>query len=95
MHAALTNIAEPFLKNMAVLIFIAWGTLVLEALMTMGLLFSPRFKLLLLKAGIIFHFSILLIHGFASFFFAMSAALFLYLYPSQKPFELKIFSYEK
>jgi len=95
LHPALTNILEPLLRNIPVLILIAWGTLIFEALLAVGFLFSTRIKLVLLKCGIIFHFGILIIHGLASFFFAMSAALFLYLYPSQKQFALKIFSYEK
>jgi antimicrobial peptide system SdpB family protein len=92
LHAALTNIIEPLLRSTPVLIFIAWSTLVFEAFLVVSLVFPPRTKLWLLKLGIIFHFSILLIHGYASFFFVMSAALFLYLYPSQKSFHLKLIS---
>lgn len=94
-NISLISILQPVLSSIPVLMLLSWGTLVFEALLAIALFFPSRFKLLLLKCGIIFHFSILLIHGFASFFFAMSAALFLYLYPSQKPFALKIFSNEK
>jgi len=64
--------------------FIYWSHLVA------AFLFSPRYKLLLLKCGIIFHFSIMLIHGYSFLFFVMSAALFLYLYPAKKSFSLRI-----
>ena len=60
LHPALTNIAEPLLRSMPLLIFIAWSTLTFEALLVVGLLFPSRYKLLLLKPGIIFHFGILL-----------------------------------
>jgi antimicrobial peptide system SdpB family protein len=95
LHSKLIAIVNPLLRNIPVLLFIAWGTLLLEAVLVTGLIFPQRFKLSLLKLGIIFHLSIMLIHGFASFFFAMSAALFLYLYPARKPFSLNIFSNEK
>ncbi len=95
LHPRLTNFAQPLLQSVPVLVFIAWGTMLLEALLVTGLLFTQRFKLILLKLGIVFHLSIMLIHGFASFFFAMSAALFLYLYPAKKPFSLNIILNEK
>ena len=95
LHPAVLNIVEPLLKSRPVLILATCGTLAIEAFLAAALLFPARFRLSLLKLAIIFHFSILLIHGLASFFFAMSAGLFLYLYPSQKTFTPNIFSYEK
>ena len=95
LHPKLVSFADPLLRSMPVLLVIAWGTMLLEAVLATGLIFPQRFKLLLLKFGIIFHLSIMLIHGFASFFFAMSAALFLYLYPSRKSFYLNIILNEK
>ena len=80
-----SNIIKPLLERLPFLVCIAWGTMLLEALIAVGFLFSGKIKWVLLKWGIIFHFCILLVHGFASFFFAMSAALFLYLYPTRKP----------
>ncbi len=95
LHPKLIGLAGAVLKSSPVLIFIAWGTMLLEAVMVTGLLFPQRFKLVLLKIGIAFHLSIMLIHGFASFFFAMSAALFLYLYPYTKRFTLNLLLNEK
>jgi antimicrobial peptide system SdpB family protein len=86
LNESLSNKLTPILTSIPVLLFLSWSTLVLEALLAIAFLFPAPFKLLLLKCAIVFHFSILLIHGFASLFFVMSAALFLYLYPSQKLF---------
>lgn len=90
LHPFLVRVLEPALTSVPVLLLLSWGTLAFEALLAAALLFSTRYKLLLLKCGIIFHFSIVLIHGLASLFFIMSAALFLYLYPPKKSFSLMI-----
>lgn len=90
LHPSLISFLEPFLTSIPVLLLLAWSSLAFEALLAIALIFPLRFRLLLLKYGIIFHFSILLIHGYSSLFFAMSAALFLYLYPAKKPFSLLI-----
>jgi len=90
LHSSLNHMLEPMLTSLPILLLLSWGTLAFEALLAVSLLFPSRFKLLLLKCGIIFHFSILLIHGFVSLFFVMSAALFLYLYPAKKSFSLMI-----
>jgi hypothetical protein len=65
---------------------LSWGSMLFEALLASAIVFPSRAKLFMLKSGIIFHFSILLIHGYTSLFFAMSGALFLYLYPAKKSF---------
>jgi antimicrobial peptide system SdpB family protein len=95
LHSKLITLVAPLLGSIPFLLFIAWGTMLFEAVLVMGLIIPQRFKLTLLKLGIIFHLSIMLVHGFASFFFAMSAALFLYLYPAKKPFSLNIILNEK
>ena len=92
LHPSLINVLEPVFKNIPVLLLLSWSTLVFEALLAIGFLLPSRYKLLLLKCGIIFHFSILLIHGFTFLFFVMSGALFLYLYPAKKSFSLHIFN---
>lgn len=88
LHPALINMLQPMVTSMPVLLVFTWASLAFEALLAIALFFPARFKWLLLKCGIIFHFSILLIHGFAFLFFVMSAALFLYLYPAEKSFSL-------
>lgn len=95
LHPGLISLVKPLLRTMPVLIFISWCTILLEAIMIAGFLLPKGFRLSLLRIGIIFHLLIMLIHGFASFFFAMSAALFLYLYPAHKSFSLHILRHEK
>jgi hypothetical protein len=43
-----------------------------------------------LVVGLVFHFSILVLHGLFSFFFSIVAALILYLYPLNKPIDFKL-----
>lgn len=90
LHPLLIKLLEPLLTNIPVLIFLSWSTLAFEAVLAIAFLFASRYRLLLLKCGVIFHFSILLIHGFSFLFFVMSAALFLYLYPPKKSFSLLV-----
>jgi antimicrobial peptide system SdpB family protein len=90
LHPYLVNFFQPVLTNIYVLLLIAWSALAFEGVLAVAFLFPSNFKLPLLKCGIIFHFLILLIHGFAFLFFVMSAALFLYLYPAGKSFSLFI-----
>jgi antimicrobial peptide system SdpB family protein len=95
LNAPFSNILKSLIERLPFSVSIAWGTLLFEALMSVGFLFPGKVKWVLLKCGIIFHFIILLIHGFALLFFAMSAALFLYLYPAKKSFTLNLFLDEK
>jgi antimicrobial peptide system SdpB family protein len=88
LHPSLISMLKPVLTSIPVLFFLSWGTLQLEALLAVAILIPSRFKLVLLKCGIIFHFGIMLIHGYSFLFFVMSAALFLYLYPAKKTFTL-------
>lgn len=66
-----------------------WGVIVLEVLLATGLVMDRRHRPLLLKAGVLFHFGIVVAHGLVSFFFAMAAALILYLRPADEPFSLQ------
>lgn len=90
-----SNIIQPLLERLPISVSIAWGTLLFEAVLGFAFLFPRKIKLVLLKWAIIFHFIIVLIHGFALLFFAMSAALFLYMYPAKKSFTLHFFLNEK
>ncbi|MFI5159250.1 MAG: hypothetical protein ACHQF4_10320, partial [Sphingobacteriales bacterium] len=86
-----SGICKPLLERLPVSVSITWGVLIFEVLLCVGFLFPGKAKVVLLKWGIIFHFMILLIYGLAWLFFAMSAALFLYLWPSNKSFKLNLF----
>lgn len=85
------NLTISILSNKFIVILITWGTLLLEFLLSSCILLSKNDKkrYLFLFLGIIFHFSIIIIHGLVSFFFTMSAALFLYLIPNNKNYLLK------
>jgi hypothetical protein len=89
---AFTKYTTPLLTSIPILLLIAWGSIIIEALIVTGFLWSDRYKILLLKLAIIFHVVITLVLGFSSFFFAMSGGLFLYLYPSKRRFEILPFN---
>lgn len=73
-----------------VVTFFTWGTILLEILLFMAILFNKRYKKLFLSFGIIFHLLIILIHGLVSFGLSMFAGLYLYLYPKTQFFNFKI-----
>ncbi len=62
---------------------ISWSVLTLEIILFSALFFKDNniLKSYLMVFGIVFHFFILLFHGLFSFFFTMSGALLLYLFP--------------
>jgi antimicrobial peptide system SdpB family protein len=91
LNPAYIKYTYPLLTSIPVLLILAWGSMLLEALIATGLFLPDRYKMLLLKYAIIFHIGIMLIHGFSSFFFAMSGGLFLYLYPAKERFALSYF----
>ncbi len=72
-----------FLSFPITVTLITWGTLFFEFLLSSALFMKRdnKIRYYLLIIGILFHFSIFIIHGLASFFFTMSAALILYLIP--------------
>lgn len=77
----LAPIITPLLVSPWGVCFITWGVIVFEILLFLGLTLHSKWRSTLLILGIAFHFGIVLIHGLVSFFFAMSAALLLYLRP--------------
>lgn len=84
---SLRPIFLPLLRNPWGVTFMTWSVLVLEALLFMGLTMRPRYRPLLLKAGLLFHFGIVVFHGLFTFFLAMAAALILYLRQVDEPFQ--------
>jgi antimicrobial peptide system SdpB family protein len=86
---AFTKYADPFLTNSSFLLILSWGSIILESIIVLGIIFSQRHKLLLLKFAITFHLLIMLIHGFSSFFFAISGGLLLSLYPGKIEFNFR------
>ncbi len=85
----LKNLLTQILKFDFVSIAFTWGTLVLEITLFLGLVMNSDQRRCLLYIGLIFHFLISIIHGLIPFFFSMSAALILYLYPLDMSFHFK------
>lgn len=69
----------PLMENSLIVVVFTWGAIILEVLLSMGLLMAKKNRKILLIAGITFHLLIMIFHGLFSFYFAMAGALVLYL----------------
>jgi antimicrobial peptide system SdpB family protein len=67
------------LANPWIVVGITWGTIALELLLAAALFYSMRYRKQLFPCALLFHVGIVLVHGLASFAFAMAAALVLLL----------------
>ena len=76
----------PLLTNGVTVTAMTWGVIALELFLFAGLVMEKRYRPLLLKLGLLFHFGIVLVHGLGAFFLAMAGALILYLRPWDEPF---------
>lgn len=88
----LKNLLLPFFQTSWGVVLITWGTIIFEVLLFTAIVMKKDDKRrhYLLVAGLLFHFSIILVHGLVSFFFSTAAALILYLRPLDKPFNFKL-----
>lgn len=68
-----------FTENPAFVVFLTWGTLLLEFMLAFAWLSQGKTRKLLMIGGIIFHMGIALVMGLMSFSIIMSGALILYL----------------
>lgn len=75
----------PLFSQSWVVVGATWGTLLFEAMLFSALLMDKRWRHPLLVAGLLFHGTIIVMHGLFSFFFTMSAALLLFLHPVDVP----------
>jgi antimicrobial peptide system SdpB family protein len=66
-------------KNDLTISLINWSVIFLEMGLFIAFFLNQKYKYLLLLLGLLFHFTIILIHGLPTFFLAMSAGLILYL----------------
>lgn len=82
------RLIEPLLRHGPTLALMTWGAMLLELSLFMALVMPKKSWKYLLPLGIAFHASIAIIHGLVSFFFAMAAALVLYLRPVEQPLVL-------
>lgn len=85
------NFLNPFLGNPLFITCLTYGVLILELLLFLALFASRKYRLSILVVALVFHFFIIIFHGIFSFFFSISAALILYLYPTNENFRLKWF----
>lgn len=60
---------------------ITWSVIILEILLSIALFMKESYRKNLFFAGVLFHLSIILIHGLFSFFFSITALLVMYLIP--------------
>ncbi len=88
-NESLRNILFYVTSKKVIVVFITWGTLLLEIIL-FAWVFMKRntwnWKLLLIFA-IGFHFGIIILHSLVSFFFSMIGALILYLIPKNLKFK--------
>lgn len=83
------SLLSPFIQNGVVISLMTWGVLAFELILFSGLLMEKRYRKPLMFLGFLFHFSIVIIHGLFSFFFAMAGALVLYLGPIYEGFDMQ------
>jgi len=73
-----------FLQNSFFVSWITYGVLILELMLFLALFANFKYKKIMLHIALVFHLLIVFYHGIFSFFFPVSAALILYLYPTYK-----------
>lgn len=78
-------IARTVLFSSAAVVGATWGTIILELALAASIFLPWGWgRMLLFLTGLVFHFSIVVVHGLGSFFFAMAGALTLYMLPHSK-----------
>ena len=83
------NFINYFLENAFIVTGLTYSVLILELGLFLGLFASIRYRKFMLVFAIGFHLLIILFHGIFSFFFSISAALILYLYPTYVNIDFK------
>lgn len=86
-HPSLLDTAIYLLSNEYIVSAITWGTLLLEFILASAILLSDfdwNKRRNILTLSLIFHLSIIFVHGLVSFFFVMASALVIYLVPQTK-----------
>ena len=85
----LSDLLIPFFAEELVITTLTWGVMIFEVLLFLGIALSKKWRPVLLVAGILFHFSIIVLHGLVRFFFSMAGALVVFLGP-KKGFKLEL-----
>ena len=89
------DFAAPLFLNGFVVSTVTWSVLILETFLFAAIFMSQNNRERLLVFALLFHFSIVLIHGLFSFFFAMAGGLILYLRSADREFDLPDFMKRK
>jgi len=76
---------DPILHNQYGVLFVTHGVMIFELLLFSCLTMATNKRKYLFVPAIIFHFSIIMIHGIFSFFFSMAAGLTIYLLDINRP----------
>ncbi len=79
----------PALNQPLVVAGITWGAIVLELFLFTGLVMERRWRPWMMVAGMGFHLGIAAVHGLLSFALAMWGGLILFLWPLERPFEVR------
>lgn len=87
------KIFKPLIESPLIAI-VTWSVIILEILLSMALVMKKSYRRYLFVGGILFHLSIILIHGLFSFFFSITALLIMYLLPINEQINYKKFVYE-
>ncbi len=79
------NLVKPILSiiiyNDYLSTYLTWSVILFEFILFAGIFMSNRTSKVFLVLGVLFHFSIFIIHGLFTFFLVMTAALILYFRP--------------
>lgn len=87
-NEAMTFLLKPLITHHLITPLLTWGTLLFELMLFLGIALPARYRIMLLKSGILFHLIIAFVHGLFPFFFSMTAALILFLKPLNTSFNL-------
>lgn len=83
------------LSNHIVISILTYSVLLFEILLFLAITSSIKYRKRILPFAISFHLGIIIFHGIFSFFFSISAALILYLYPTYQPLNFKLWFQKK
>lgn len=83
MPAWLSPILTPLFAFPLTITIFTWSIMAFELILFLGLVMSEKWRPLLLKAGLAFHFMIILLYGLVTFFFTMAGCLILFVGPKK------------
>ncbi len=84
-HQLLRPVFNFFLSNNVIVAIVTWGVLLIEFLLSACIMLDQKSskRKVMLMIGVLFHLSIFIVHGLATFFLSISAGLILYLVNNQ------------